>query len=201
MAGKATASDAEDRGVGSRRRAELLDLAYRYAHDNGLADMSLRPLAAATATSPRVLLYLFGSKDGLVREILARARHEQRTLVAEVVAGATATGVEAYDDVVAALWGWLSAPQQRPTIRLFFEAYNRALQPDPGPWDGFAEESVGDWVEILVAAQPQVGRRAARTQAVATLAVLRGLLLHLLAGGDARQLTAALLLTTSRGRR
>ena len=62
---------------GSARRLELLDAAYAYALDYGLADMSLRPLAAATGTSPRVLLYLFGSKDELIAEILARARRDQ----------------------------------------------------------------------------------------------------------------------------
>ncbi len=63
----------------SARQAELLELAYRYALEHGLADLSLRPLAAAVGSSPRVLLYLFGSKDGLVRALLARARSDNST--------------------------------------------------------------------------------------------------------------------------
>ncbi len=39
--------------------------------------MSLRPLAAAIGSSPRVLLYLFGSKEGLTRALLARARADE----------------------------------------------------------------------------------------------------------------------------
>jgi len=47
----------------SPRQDELLELAYRYVLAHGLADMSLRPLARAIGSSPRVLLYLYGSKD------------------------------------------------------------------------------------------------------------------------------------------
>ena len=61
----------------SPRRAELLELAYGYALENGLAGVSLRPLATAVGSSPRVLLFLFGSKDGLVLALLARARADE----------------------------------------------------------------------------------------------------------------------------
>src|ERR1700680_2007852 len=44
------------------RRLELLDEVADYILSNGLADLSLRPLAAAINTSPRMLLYFFGTK-------------------------------------------------------------------------------------------------------------------------------------------
>ena len=172
-----------DEGKGSPRRAELLDAAYGYVVEHGLAGLSLRPLAKATATSPRVLLYLFGSKDDLVRELLARAREEQLVLLA------TLDG-HPYDEVVERLWAWLSDPEQRGTIQLFFEAYGRSIGPEPGPWDGFAEASVREWLDVLEAAQP--GVPDARVKATATLALLRGLLLDLLTGADPARLTAAL---------
>lgn len=50
--------------VSSARRAELLELAYQYVLEHGVSDLSLRPLAAAINSSPRVLLFLFGSKGG-----------------------------------------------------------------------------------------------------------------------------------------
>jgi len=67
--------------VPSARRAELLELAYQYAVARGSAELSLRPLAAAVGSSPRVLLYLFGSKDGLVRALLTRARADELALL------------------------------------------------------------------------------------------------------------------------
>src|SRR5262245_37270234 len=66
----------------SPRKRELLAATLAYAAANNLADLSLRPLAAAIGSSPRVLLYLFGSKEGLIREVLAAARAEQLALVA-----------------------------------------------------------------------------------------------------------------------
>src|SRR5690242_14370703 len=62
--------------VTSPRRDELLERAYAYALGHGIADLSLRPLATAVGSSPRVLLFLFGSKDGLMRALFARARRD-----------------------------------------------------------------------------------------------------------------------------
>ena len=50
----------------SPRRQELLELAYEYVLEHGVGDLSLRPLAAAVNSSPRVLLFLFGSKAELI---------------------------------------------------------------------------------------------------------------------------------------
>ena len=176
---------------GSPRRAELLDAAYAYAVEHGLAGLSLRPLAAATGTSPRVLLYLFGSKDDLVREILARSRQEELDLVAAVLAAAR-PGEDAYERLAGRLWDYLSDPRQRGTIRLFVEAYATSLRPDPGPWAGFAAASVRDWTQILAAAQPGVPPDRAEVSATRTLALLRGLLLDLLARDEPELLARAL---------
>ena len=78
----------------SPRRRELLELAYEYVLEHGVADLSLRPLAAAIGSSPRVLLFLFGSKAELVQALLARAREDELEVlrgVAERVAPKAAT--------------------------------------------------------------------------------------------------------------
>src|ERR1700750_3094361 len=104
----------------SARRQELLELAYEYVLANGLTDLSLRPLAAAIGSSPRVLLFLFGSKDGLVRALLARARDDEVSLLATIPPGdLAATG--------AAVWSWLSNPAHRPLLVLWVEAYAHSL--------------------------------------------------------------------------
>ena len=81
-------------------RAELLERAYRYALEHGVANLSLRPLASAIGSSPRVLLYLFGSKDGLVRALLARARAEELALLEELRSNPGSD----LKDVVARIW-------------------------------------------------------------------------------------------------
>ena len=167
------------------RREELLEKAYGFVLEHGLADLSLRPLALAIGSSPRVLLYLFESKDGLVRELLARARRDELAAI---------QGIEGdLDAVTERLWDWLSAPEHRPLLVLWVEAYSRSLVDPKGPWAGFARQSVEDWLDVLAKAQPAQVRRtkaglAERTRA---LALLRGAFLDLLATGDGARVGAA----------
>lgn len=51
-------------------RESLLPLMAAHVLQNGLAGLSLRPLARAAGTSDRMLLYHFGSKDALVTQLL-----------------------------------------------------------------------------------------------------------------------------------
>jgi AcrR family transcriptional regulator len=76
----------------------------------GRADLSLRPLARAIGSSPRVLLYLFGSKDGLVRALLARARADELALLERVRGGDGAGGLAA---AAARIWSWLAEDSRR----------------------------------------------------------------------------------------
>jgi len=174
---------------GSPRRAELLNACYGYVLEHGLAGLSLRPLAAATGTSPRVLLYLFGSKEQLVRELLARARHEQITLLAGLLGPGIADG--GFEQLADRLWNLLSSPGQRPMVRLTYEAYLRSVSRDPGPWEGFAAETARDYLELLIRAQPDTHPAQAEATATRTIALIRGLLLDLLAHGDTDRVTAA----------
>jgi AcrR family transcriptional regulator len=174
---------------GSPRRAELLSACYGYVLEHGLAGLSLRPLAAATGTSPRVLLYLFGSKEQLVRELLARARQEQIILVTGLLGPDVPDG--GFEQLADRLWDLLSSPRQRPMVRLTYEAFLRSVSRDPGPWQGFAAETARDYLELLIRAQPGTPPAQAEATAASTLALIRGLLLDLLADGDTDRVTAA----------
>ena len=143
---------------GSPRRAELLDACYGYVLEHGLAGLSLRPLAAATGTSPRVLLYLFGSKEHLVRELLARARREQIALVAGRWIWMPHIPTTGSGTAADSLWTLLSSSEQRAMVRLTYEAYLRSVSRDPGPWQGFAAETARDCLELLIGAQPDTPR-------------------------------------------
>ena len=174
----------------SARRTELRERAYAYALQHGLVDLSLRPLAAAIGSSPRVLLFLFGSKDGLVRELLARARVDELALLDELRSGSSAASL---DVVAARVWEWLAAPQHRPLLTLWVEGYARSLVDPDGPWSGFARATVDDWLDVLAAAQPPEHRDtpAGRARRSLVLAALRGALLDLLATGDVERTTTA----------
>jgi AcrR family transcriptional regulator len=193
----------------SARQAELLELAYRYALEHGRADLSLRPLAKAIGSSPRVLLYLFGSKDGLIRALLGRARADELRLLdlAKGPAGLagdtrqdSAGGADDLATVASRIWSWLAADDHRGLLRLWVDGYARSLAEPDGPWAGFAAATVADWLAVLAAAQPAARRDTAGGLAERTLvlAVLRGALLDLLATGDAERTTASVRLQLGR---
>ena len=174
----------------SARRDELLELAYMYALEHGLADVSLRPLAAAVGSSPGVLMFLFGSKEGLVRALLARARSDELALLSDLRRTGDSPGLGA---VAAQVWTWLAADRHRPLLVLWVEAYARSLVDPDGPWSGFGRGTVDDWLEVLAGAQPATERDSPDGTAERTLvlAVLRGALLDLLATGDLTRTTEA----------
>lgn len=173
----------------SARKTELLEAAYAYALEHGLADMSLRPVAAAIGSSPRVLMFLFGNKDGLVKALLARARLDELAMI-EPLRDSLSQGLP---EAVAHVWTWLAAEDHRPLLRLRAEAYARSLVEPDGPWTGFAESTVTDWLAVLAACQPEPERATEHGLVLRTLALatLRGALLDLLATGDVERLTAA----------
>jgi AcrR family transcriptional regulator len=170
----------------SPRRQELLELAYEYVLEHGVGDLSLRPLAAAVNSSPRVLLYLFGSTAELVQVLLARARQDELELLRRV--RAAGDGGELLV-VASGLWGWLTAVEHRGLLTLWVEGYARSLIDPDGPWAGFAAATVADWLAVLEEVAP--ASDAADADPTLVLAVLRGALLDLLATGDFDRTTAA----------
>jgi len=140
-----------------------------------------------------VLLYLFGSKDGLVRALLARAREDELEMLDHLHASSAETPA-GLDDAAAHVWTWLAAKEHRALFTLWVEGYARSLLDlDGPPWASFATHTVEDWLNLLAAAQPAEHRNtpAGRAQRTLTLAVLRGALLDLLATGDLERTTAA----------
>jgi AcrR family transcriptional regulator len=168
----------------SPRKRELLEAAYQYVLANGLADMSLRPLAKDIGSSPRVLLFLFGSKEELIRALLTRAREDELRYLSELRGGGASGLATTGRDV----WSWLAAPSHRALLALWVEGYARSLLGEPGPWAQFGRDTVNDWLALLAQRQTGHGGEAERTL---LLAVLRGALLDLLATGDTDRVTRA----------
>jgi AcrR family transcriptional regulator len=71
--------------ITERNRREILAVATRHFADKGFAGARVDEIAAATATSKRMIYYHFGSKDGLYQEVLREAYHGIRS--AELEAG------------------------------------------------------------------------------------------------------------------
>jgi AcrR family transcriptional regulator len=176
-------------GADPDRRDHLTEAIARYILASGLADLSLRPLAAELGTNPRMLLYYFGSKEELLAEGLRRIRLWQQEVAAEWFA-------EDQDDEPATMlrrsWEWLSSKEAEPFMRLFFEVYGLALQ-DPGRYASFLEHVVIDWLPVAetVLERAGVDERDRRSRATLLIAAHRGLLLDLLATGDKARIDAS----------
>jgi AcrR family transcriptional regulator len=162
----------------SQARDRLLAAAVDHALTAGIADLSLRELASAIGTSHRMLIYHFGSREGLLVAVSQAVEQSERELLLQ--GGVEPSG--AWQS-----WKRLSHPNLWPQERLFFELYSYALLDRPGTeafLDGIIEAWVAPVAEALVKAG--VEELQARTDARLGLAVVRGLLLDLLATGDRR---------------
>jgi AcrR family transcriptional regulator len=164
-----------------RPRDRLLAAAVEHAAGHGLADLSLRQLAAALGTSHRMLVYHFGSKEGLLVEVVRAVERQQREALASLGADASLPPGEA----ARRLWQRVADPAMWRYERLFFELYGQALQGRPqylSFLDGIVESWLGPATELAIS--QGVPAAVARAQVRLGIAVTRGLLLDLLATGD-----------------
>jgi AcrR family transcriptional regulator len=172
----------------ARRPAELLDAIVGYIAKNGVAELSLRPLAKAVHSSPRVLLYYFGSKEKLVAKAIARLRERQR-------AGFGKMREARYDqpsDACRAIWKQMSAPESELAFKLSFEVYALALR-HPKRFADFLSSSVEDWLEFLSEPLLRKGHSKEEARAFATIVIagFRGFMLDYCASHDRERVDRA----------
>jgi AcrR family transcriptional regulator len=162
-------------------RQRLLDACTDHTLAHGLPDR-LEPLAAAAGTSPRMLLYHFGTRDALLRAVLVAARHRQVETFSELL---RVRPDEPYTTTLAAAWSAFTGPLGRPYLRLFGRLHDTAGQP---LWPDFRRTATIDWLAPLEDGMRSMGRPELATLA---LAVIRGLLMDLDATGDAARTNQA----------
>jgi AcrR family transcriptional regulator len=157
----------------------LLEKVIAELDRNGLGERSLRDLAAAVGTSHRMLIHHFGSRAGLLLAVVDEVERAER---ARAVDAAMSQGPAA---TIRDSWRRLADRTFSGRERLFFECYARALQGEE-PFAQMLPGAVEDWVDAITTAQQVTGvpRRTARVNARLGLALMRGLLLDLLATGD-----------------
>lgn len=171
-------------------RDQLLNDCLAYFLRYGMANLSLRPLAAAVGTSARMLLHYFGSKEALIAEVMEqvqqRLRHSFQELLDEP---------QTKKDLLARFWGVLSKKKNQPFLRLLFEVQMLALQ-NPARYRRYLSRTSKSWRQLIERALP--GKRQSAATATLYNAVVDGLLLELLSTGDMRRTTRALALFTDR---
>jgi AcrR family transcriptional regulator len=172
------------------RKEALARAAAGYLLAHGVGGLSLRPLAAATGTSARLLIYHFGSREQLLIEAMAIIRARARAEVGAMLSAAA--GREDLGDLVRGFWRWCTSKKNRPYLRLVFEVHGLALQ-DPARYAGYLHGAIAHWIELLgTALTPALGRRRAGVTATLIVGAIDGLLMDYLSTGELRRTTDAL---------
>ncbi len=166
----------------TERRRQLLDALVAEFAAGGIGDRSLRAVADAVGTSHRMLLHHFGSREDMLVAIVEEVERRQMGLLAELPADPA--------DGFAAMWADLRRPELRHSERLFFECYARAVQGEK-PFARMVPGAVEGWLAEVEALQNPAGGPVDPAAVRLGLAVIRGLLLDLVATGDDAGVDAA----------
>lgn len=168
-------------------RTRLREQAVDYVLSHGVADLALRPLAKVLKTNARMLVYHFGSREGLMHQILTGLRERENARIeAWFHAGEEPRTLPQF-----LRWYWkrLCAPRARPGIRLIFELYALALR-NPQEYPGVLDDPIAYWQKLTEKAD--ISSKVDSVQATLLLAATRGLLLDLCATGDRARVGRAL---------
>ena len=179
-------SEADAGKAGTTPRKRLLDLAIEHFGRNGIGDTSLRGIAAAVGTSHRMLLYHFGSREGLLAEVTREVEARQRSVM-----------MTTYDtdlpplEAAAQYWeaNVEAALRYGP---LFFELSAHAMQGKEHA-AALREELIAAWLPSVSGLCRAIGIPDAQAETHARLALgaARGLLLDLLVSGQREEVAEA----------
>lgn len=171
------------------RRQELLDRIVDYLAEHGLAQATLRPMAATLDVSINRLVHHFGSKEELLTAALVRAMDRQIAVQKSWLdRNPNLTLVEMYRK----WWKWMnSSPANLALVRLNYEA--AALNPEVSGLDGDVRaDQIGVWRHEAEDRLASVGLPPAVAAVEASLAkaTFTGLVMDLFASGDRKRLTS-----------
>lgn len=161
------------------RKAQLLSSAVDYLVAHGVADLSLRPMAAAMGTSARLLIFHFKSKEQLLIEVLGEVNRRLQTSFVTLGPG----------QPIKEFWRWATRAGNLPYLRLLYEVQIIAIQ-NPAVFGRYLEKSSTGWLTLAEGALSRSIR--SKTMATLCIAVFDGLLLELLSTGHRSRTTRAL---------
>ncbi|MET9474922.1 TetR/AcrR family transcriptional regulator [Streptomyces sp. NPDC002917] len=175
------------------KREDLLCRVRSYVLRNGLASLSLRPLARELGTSDRMLLYYFGTKERMVAEALSlddrRPLLRFRDVRNSADAPEDAAGLRR---LLEELWEEFHSPDRQAVMPLQFELMTASvLHPDRyGP---LMRDLIAEWTDLFTPLFVRLGMSDERARNEATLVVdaILGLLYGSLADGDWDRAAAA----------
>ena len=169
----------------SGRKAMLLESLIAYLVRRGVADLSLRPMAAAVGTSARLLIFHFGSKERLLLEVLDEMQARLQRSLEDLLRDSSA----ARSAPLRRFWDWALKDGNFAQLRVLYQLHILAAQ-DHKTYGRFLKRNSLNWLELI-----QAGLKPSqRSSAMATLivAVFDGLFIEVMSTGDRRRATAAI---------
>lgn len=168
------------------RKEVLLGELTDYLVSHGVADLSLRPMAAAVGTSARLLIFHFGSKDRLLTEVLESMQESLQHSFAELLR------MEYVADGPAPLrlfWDWALKDGNFAQLRVLHQLHVLAAQ-DQKHYGRYLKKNSSSWIETV----QSVLEPSQRSPLLATLivAVFDGLFMEVMSTGDRRRATVAI---------
>ncbi|MBC6446757.1 TetR/AcrR family transcriptional regulator [Actinokineospora xionganensis] len=160
------------------RRDELVARTLDYLAEHGLAEFTLRGLAAELDTSARMLVHYFGTRENL----LDQAFDEHRARAVTAIQAAKGDSAAA-----AVAWDTMSDPANRGHYVVLFHLLAAGLT--DGPYTAVARHAVTDWIDEVTHLLDD--RDNPRADATVLVSGLKGILLDLLVTGDRDRCAAA----------
>jgi AcrR family transcriptional regulator len=170
----------------STRKAALLEGLIAYLVRHGVADVSLRPMAAAVGSSARLLIFHFGSKERLLVEVLDEMQARLQRSLAELLASESGVTRAA---PLRLFWDWALKDLNFVQLRVLYQLQILAAQ-DHKTYGRYLRRNSLNWLEAVQAAL----KPAQRSSTLATLivAVFDGLFIEVMSTGDRRRASAAI---------
>ena len=173
--------------AGTTPRARLLEAALEHFGRHGIGDTSLRGIAEALGTSHRMLIYHFGSREGLLAEVTREVEARQRAVMTATYDTTDLPPLEA----AARYW----EQTVEATLRygpLFFELAAHAMQGKEHA-AALRDELIASWLPSVTDLCRAIGipEAQAETHARLALGAARGLLLDLLVSGRREEVARA----------
>jgi AcrR family transcriptional regulator len=168
-----------NRPIEPQKKQELLEQCLARAIEVGGLDASINAIAKSIGTSGRMLVYHFGSKQELERQIISllEIRLREKLWSFHSVSPVGSSGLTA---TLMEMWRHLTAPEMNGLLKLTMELNQRAIQGDLATQSFLAKESQ-QWVDSLSTLTND------RTISLALFYLFQGAILDFLTTGNSQR--------------